>query len=129
MARNKEKENDALPGTSVLAINGKPAKPRAIWNKLTVQVLITTLLAQKAEGNQTDNSSWKPEAFNACVKALVGTETGLGRSGGPPKTAKMCMTRWTAVSLFFDSFGSVANVRHRRRQTTWSSEPSEASQE
>ncbi|KAF7366241.1 Myb-DNA-bind-3 domain-containing protein [Mycena venus] len=99
MARNRDKENDAPPGTSVLAINGKPvkaSKPRAVWNKLTVQVLIATLLAQKAEGNQTDNSSWKPEAFNACAKALAGTETGVNGSGGPPKTAKMCMTRWTA---------------------------------
>ncbi|KAJ6594787.1 hypothetical protein B0H19DRAFT_1247426 [Mycena capillaripes] len=99
MARNKGKENDAPPGSSVLAVNGKPvkaSKARAIWNKLTVQVLIATLLAQKAEGNQTDNSSWKPEAFNACAKALAGTESGLNGSGGPPKTAKMCMTRWTA---------------------------------
>ncbi|KAJ7694691.1 hypothetical protein B0H16DRAFT_1751044 [Mycena metata] len=95
MARNKE--NQAPPGTSVMAVNGKPvkqSKPRAVWNALTVQVLIATLIARKAEGNQTDNASWKPDASTACETALAGTETGPNGSGGPPKTAKMCATRW-----------------------------------
>ncbi|KAJ7663581.1 hypothetical protein B0H17DRAFT_1211595 [Mycena rosella] len=98
MAR-KEKENNPPPGASTLP-GSKPAKPpkqpRAVWNTATVQILIETLLEQKAKGNQTDNASWKPEAWTACAEALAGTEAGDNGSGGPPKTAKMCTTRWVS---------------------------------
>ncbi|KAJ6574161.1 hypothetical protein B0H19DRAFT_1253903 [Mycena capillaripes] len=63
-----DKENQGPPGTAVFTVGGKPAKsssPRAVWNTATVQNLLDTLKQQKADGNQTDNASWKVEAFNA----------------------------------------------------------------
>jgi hypothetical protein len=64
------------------------------------RILVDTLLEQKAEGNQTDNTSWTGKAWTACADALVGTEAGDNGSGGPPKTPKMCLTRWGTVSVF-----------------------------
>ncbi|KAJ6574519.1 hypothetical protein B0H19DRAFT_1230425 [Mycena capillaripes] len=109
-----DKENQSPPGTAVFTVGGKPAKsssPRAVWNTATVQNLLDTLKQQKADGNQTDNASWKLEAFNAASINLAGTERGPNGSGGPPKTARMCSTRWVAEKaeyLIFRAFRAMS---------------------
>ncbi|KAJ7145419.1 hypothetical protein C8R43DRAFT_953475 [Mycena crocata] len=112
-----DKENIAPAGTTVLTpatAAAKPAKaPRAVWNTATVAILIDTLLAQKAEGNQTDNAAWKADAWTACAEALAGTESGPNGSGGPPKTAKMCSTRWVAEK------GDYIMVKSLRDKSGW----------
>ncbi|KAJ7194982.1 hypothetical protein GGX14DRAFT_677828 [Mycena pura] len=99
MAR-KNKENVGPPGAAVFGSSKAPVpKPkgrRAQWNQTTLGIMLDTLAMQKQAGNQTDNASWKPDAYTACEIALAGTEAGLNGSGGPPKTAKMCQTRWGA---------------------------------
>ncbi|KAJ7754222.1 hypothetical protein DFH07DRAFT_1029627, partial [Mycena maculata] len=88
----------------------KSEKVRAIWNTTTREILIDTLGAQKAEGNQTDNASWKSDAWTACAEALTGTEKGPNGSGGPPKTAKMCGTRWVAEKQEYLQVKSLRNL-------------------
>ncbi|KAJ7318056.1 hypothetical protein DFH08DRAFT_715075 [Mycena albidolilacea] len=93
--RNKENE----PPIIILDSGSNTSKAkskRAIWNKMTLGVLLDTLAQQKAAGNQTDNAAWKADAWTACEAALAGTESGPNGSGGPPKTAKMCSTRWVS---------------------------------
>ncbi|KAJ6467017.1 hypothetical protein C8R45DRAFT_1106431 [Mycena sanguinolenta] len=113
MGRNKtaNKENEepaALRGEKVVK-----SGTRAIWNTLTVQVLIATLLVEKAKGNQTDNAAWKADTWTACATALAGMESGENGSGGPVKTAKMCSTRWTsekAEYLVFKNLRGLSGV-------------------
>ncbi|KAJ7477796.1 hypothetical protein B0H11DRAFT_2234474 [Mycena galericulata] len=102
MARNDtNKENETPPGITVLAPAGaQPEKQRAIWNAATrAAILLDTLGTQKAEGDQTDNTSWKSDAWTACAEALKGTEKGANGSGGPRKMVKMCSTRWSAEKV------------------------------
>lgn len=86
-----------IPGTGVLDSKAtkSTARERARWTDATDAIMVTTLRAQKAEGNMTDNASWKSDAWTACERALAGSEA---ISGGCHKTAKICNTRWTAVS-------------------------------
>jgi hypothetical protein len=108
MAPKKDKKNKENlpppPGTGQIdfaAPTGVPAaatvKKRAKWTSATDSILIDTLKAEKATGNQTDNASWHADAWTAAEKALDGTEL---VSGGAKKTAKMCQTRWGGVSAF-----------------------------
>jgi hypothetical protein len=94
--RNKENEPPIIilnSGSNTSKAKGK----RTQWNKMTLSVLLDTLAQQKAAGNQTDNAAWKADAWTACEAALASTESGPNGSGGPPKTAKMCSTRWVSV--------------------------------
>ena len=91
------KENIALPahGGSVVVIDPEgeklatQAKPRARWNTACDSILLDTLAGVKAQGQQADNAGWHTDAYTLCAEKLKGTEA---KSGGPPKTAKMCST-------------------------------------
>jgi hypothetical protein len=92
------KENIAplASGGTIVNFDGtKPqGKARARWNASCDSILLDTLAGVKAEGRQADNAGWHTDAYTLCASKLEGAEK---KSGGPAKTAKMCLTRWTAV--------------------------------
>jgi hypothetical protein len=64
---------------------------RADWNANETAALVDYLYEHKSEAG--DGGSFKNQTFNAAVQAISGF-----RTAGPPKTAKMCKTKWAAVS-------------------------------
>ncbi|KAJ6481423.1 hypothetical protein C8R47DRAFT_1073792 [Mycena vitilis] len=106
MAKKKNKENEEPAGTTT-ATTGKK---RCRWNGETDQIVVMTLLAGKAAGNQTDNAGFHSAAFTACSTALEGTET---KSGGAVKSADACLTRWTTLK------GQYALVKMLRNKSGW----------
>lgn len=75
----------------------KKAK-RCRWNADCDALLIGQLLAEKAEGNQTDNAGWHQPAWTACPRVLEGSEE---TSGGAVKSADARLTRWGTVRPCF----------------------------
>ncbi|KAF8233318.1 hypothetical protein L208DRAFT_1166817, partial [Tricholoma matsutake] len=59
--------------------------------------LIEVLTEQQALGNQSD-SGWKSLAWTAAADKLKGSEK---RSGGAPKTAGSCNSRWQTLKGHF----------------------------
>jgi len=53
---------------------GPPKKAK--WSSSDDATLIATLHAERAKGNQADNS-WKATTWTACEKALVGSEVSV----------------------------------------------------
>ncbi|KAJ6456818.1 hypothetical protein C8R47DRAFT_1227703 [Mycena vitilis] len=106
MAKKKNKENEEPAGTTT-ATTGKK---RCRWNGETDQIVVMTLLAEKAAGNQTDNAGFHSAAFTACSTALEGTET---KSGGAVKSADACLTRWTTLK------GQYVLVKMLRNKSGW----------
>jgi hypothetical protein len=97
----KEDVAPLVSGGIVVDLEGtKPAtqaKARARWNAACDSILLDTLAGVKARGRQADNAGWHTDAYTLCAEQLKGAEK---KSGGPPKTARMCLTRWTAVCAF-----------------------------
>lgn len=92
------KENKAPVDGAVLNPEAKPEAPkRARWNAASDAILVEELIAQKAQGKQTDNANWHSDAWTACAEKLVGSEA---ISGGAAKSAKACNTRWGTVFYF-----------------------------
>ncbi|KAL0950208.1 hypothetical protein HGRIS_010200 [Hohenbuehelia grisea] len=71
------------------------------------EILITTLLKQRDEGNQTDNAQWKGDAWTATANALAGTEL---NSGGCRKTASACNSRWNALKRSYLAVKSLRDL-------------------
>ncbi|KAJ6490529.1 hypothetical protein DFH09DRAFT_1105072 [Mycena vulgaris] len=74
----KNKENE-IPGTGVL--NPEKKAKRCRWNAECDALLIGQLLAEKADGNQTDNAGWHQAAWTACARVLEGSEEKRRRCG------------------------------------------------
>ena len=93
----------ATPHAPKLTIILAPAKlskakakkpPRnACWSSADDATLIEVLTEQQALGNQLD-SGWKSLMWTAAADKLKGSEK---RSGGAPKTAGSCNSRWQTV--------------------------------
>ena len=77
----------------------KPKAPpkQAKWSSADDATLIQVLTDQQAAGNQADNS-WKRCVWQAACTELAGSEL---HSGGAPKTASKCHTRWDKVNIFY----------------------------
>ncbi|KAJ7582423.1 hypothetical protein C8J56DRAFT_1055479 [Mycena floridula] len=71
---------------------------RAQWNSNCDSILVAELLAQKDQGNQTDNAGFKSDAWTAVEKKLAGTEM---FSGGPRKSAEQCSTCYRTLKPEF----------------------------
>ncbi|KAJ7751617.1 hypothetical protein B0H16DRAFT_1419396 [Mycena metata] len=97
MAKKVEKENEA-PAAS--------EKKRCRWDAPSDAALVGQLLAEKAAGNQTDNAGWHSAAWTSCARAVKGTEK---KSGGAPKTAEACQTRWGSLKAQFQLVKSLRN--------------------
>ncbi|KAF8327693.1 hypothetical protein F5887DRAFT_827969, partial [Amanita rubescens] len=66
---------------------------KARWSSSDDATLTATLHAERAKGNQADNS-WKATTWTACEKALARSEV---RSGGAPKKAVGCRDHWSLL--------------------------------
>ncbi|KAF8228015.1 hypothetical protein L208DRAFT_1203449, partial [Tricholoma matsutake] len=62
----------------------------AIWNADCNAILVNTLF-KEWQSRQTDNAGWHPSAWTTAKTLLAGTET---HTGGNPKSAQSCQTRW-----------------------------------
>ena len=87
------------PLTIILA-PAKPSKAKAkkppknaCWSSADDATLIEVLTEQQALGNQSD-SGWKSLVWTAAADKLKGSEK---RSGGAPKAAGSCNSRWQTV--------------------------------
>ena len=105
-----EKENHAPLGTPQpsakksrktrvkdASANPKAPPKQAKWSSADDATLIQVLTDQQAARNQADNS-WKGCVWQAACTELAGSEL---HSGGAPKTASKCHTRWDKVNIFY----------------------------
>jgi hypothetical protein len=97
------KENVALHVNAVIDFDDlKPQmKTWAQWNAPCDSILLDTLAGVKAQGWQADNAGRHSDAYIPCVEKLQGTEM---KNGGLKKTAKMCLTWWTAICFVCNKF-------------------------
>ncbi|KAJ7593603.1 hypothetical protein C8J56DRAFT_1043411 [Mycena floridula] len=95
-----EKDDTRAQETSIKPKSQNPGarSKRAQWNSNCDSILVAELLAQKDQGNQTDNAGFKSDAWTAVEKKLAGTEM---FSGGPRKTAEQCSTRYRTLKSEF----------------------------
>jgi hypothetical protein len=79
--------------------------PKASWNGHEVSALLAYLLEHKSETEGVGN-------FKDTVWTGVASHIAALLTQGPPKTAKMCQTKWTAVRHHYPHLKLICNHIH-----------------